>query len=1071
MPQHELPLILVTQQLGTGLALGEAILFPEMLVMHEKAERLRAMVRGLAKKLLAESAPIEVHRRMMGETAIVSRLRVELEPPKRTVGWSEAISLNLDVMRWRHGEEGWIAYVPALGISVVAGREEQLEELVPRHIRSALSRSGASERLFDLAQLARVESISIEREMITADIQTPAEMAAERSKKEGEGKPVIEEVGSVLDEERTARAFEVDAVVKRLGEAMTGPGAGSVLLVGASGVGKTAIFGELFHQRRNYRLGGSPFWATSGARLIAGMSGFGVWQERCQKLCRQAKRAGAILHLGNLVELMEVGKAGGSQFGIANFFRPFLARRDVLAVVECTPEQLPVIEKSNPHLLTAFTQVVVEEPGAEVVTKILSRVAGEGKISARGLDAIVRLHARYATYSASPGRPLRFLKNLLADGAVVDAREVTAAFSRETGLPLFLLDEAVELDLSAVRGHFAGRVIGQTGAVDLVSDLLATVKAGMNRPRRPIASLLFIGPTGVGKTEMAKALADYFFGAGVSASSGSSSPRLVRFDMSEFQTSGAVARLVGTAWETEGLLTAKIREQPFCVLLLDEFEKADASFFDLLLQVLGEGRLTDSAGRLADFSNAIVVMTSNLGAGSFGAGPFGLARGRGDAGNEAGAHFTEEVQRFLRPELFNRIDRIVPFLPLDQETIGAIARREIELISRRDGVRGREMRLEISPGAIGHLAKKGYDPLYGVRPLKRRIEQDLLAPLADGANQYSGDVALVARVEVAGEKISVVVRGVGKEERVELSTTSIGELPALASAARRRLARVARCPAAMGLANELFTLQRAAARKAARGRHVMDPLARERLKRLHGIHELQARLSSGAIGLEDAVLLHQYEAAPLDAAAVATQLGKLGEETQQLLLELYCLNQSNAHGMTLGLYGNAAAELFSLARAYFEVAGENSVSVGFYTRLGKTSLQRTTVAKEKVGDFLNSPLSGVHGIVLGIRSPFARARFETEAGLHVIEEDKGKNQRPILVDAWPRSAAEYRPPKDVEFRIALAGQRRRTYTMERQEVEDRVMNKTYRWTGKWFSGSLLEAIEENLRKRVEGMLE
>src|SRR5207342_2926265 len=195
-------------------------------------------------------------------------------------------------------------------------------------------------------------------------------------------------------------------------------------------------------------------------------------------------------------------------------------------------------------------------------------------------------------------------------------------------------------------------------AVDLVTDLLATVKAALNRPRRPIASLLFVGPTGVGKTEMAKALAGYFFGD-------TRGDRLVRFDMSEYASAAAVGRLVGTTWEAEGLLTAKVREQPFCVVLLDEFEKAHPAFFDLLLQVLGEGRLTDSAGRLADFSNAIVVMTSNLGAGSFGSGPFGLSRADSSGREHARVHFTHAVQSFLRPELFNRIDRIVPFLPLE----------------------------------------------------------------------------------------------------------------------------------------------------------------------------------------------------------------------------------------------------------------------------------------------------------------------------------------------------------------------------------------------------------------------
>src|SRR5262249_55468409 len=161
----------------------------------------------------------------------------------------------------------------------------------------------------------------------------------------------------------------------------------------------------------------------------------------------------------------------------------------------------------------------------------------------------------------------------------------------ETGLPRVLLDPDVPIDIAETKQWFAKRVIGQSEAVDLVVDLLATVKAGLTRPNRPIASLLFIGPTGVGKTEMAKALAEFLFG---------SKDRLTRFDMSEYADPLAVQRLAGTAFGAEGLLTAKVREQPFCVLLLDEFEKAHPAFFDLLLQALGEARLTGAGRRVAD---------------------------------------------------------------------------------------------------------------------------------------------------------------------------------------------------------------------------------------------------------------------------------------------------------------------------------------------------------------------------------------------------------------------------------------------------------------------------------------
>src|SRR5262249_30690931 len=196
-------------------------------------------------------------------------------------------------------------------------------------------------------------------------------------------------------------------------------------------------------------------------------------------------------------------------------------------------------------------------------------------------------------------------------------------FTRETGLPRFLLEDAVRLDLKATRDRFARRVIGQPEAVDLVVDLLATVKAGLTRPHKPIASLLFIGPTGVRKTEMAKALADFLFG---------DPGRLTRLDMSEYADPAAVQRLIGGGFGAEGVLTSRIREQPFAVVLLDEFEKAHPLLFDLLLQVLGEGRLTDAAGRLADFCNAMVILTSNLGAESFQQGAFGFpGTGEGEA--------------------------------------------------------------------------------------------------------------------------------------------------------------------------------------------------------------------------------------------------------------------------------------------------------------------------------------------------------------------------------------------------------------------------------------------------------
>ncbi len=606
-------------------------------------------------------------------------------------------------------------------------------------------------------------------------------------------------MGTVLGDVPLRPAFEVEALVEQLADLLTGRSPRSVLLVGPSGVGKTAAIGELVRRRQAHRLGSTPVWSTSGSRLIAGVSGFGMWQERCQRLCKEAARDGAILHLGNLVELMEVGRVDGSP-GIVGFLKTPLSRGDLLAIVECTLEQLAVVERQDPHLLELFQLLKVEEPDTEAGMRIYRQVAAaegcpETILAAGGLEAIDRLHRRYATFSAVPGRPVRFLRNLLQDRLAeqrIGPGEVIAAFSRETGLPLAMLDPQVPLDLSTARSWFAARLIGQDRAVDLVTDLLATVKAMLTRPRRPIASLLFIGPTGVGKTEMAKALAEYFFG---------DRNRLTRFDMSEFANTTAVERLVGGTFAAEGLLTAKVREQPFSVLLFDEFEKAHPAFFDLLLQVLGDGRLTDTAGRLGDFSNTIVIMTSNLGAESFNRGTFGLTRG--DAYPDPEPHFTAEVRSFVRPELFNRIDRIVPFLPLDADSILRIAERELTLVEQRDGFKLRGLSMAVSSAARQHLAGRGYDIRYGARPLKRVIERQLLAPLAEALNRYSTDIQLEANITTAQAELTVNVRAKidasGKTASAVASGTSAAAAADACSALRRDMQRLNGCPASSPL--------------------------------------------------------------------------------------------------------------------------------------------------------------------------------------------------------------------------------------------------------------------------------
>ncbi|HZZ81245.1 MAG TPA: AAA family ATPase, partial [Gemmataceae bacterium] len=645
MPTIDFRLAAVVQSLGDDVLLEEMLFFPEVSCLGDDPARLNRVIKNLLTRLVLQSPPLEWSRRRLPGEAEPGHIEISLKPGVRSNAWEEPVTLRLPVVRWTHpgpqrgddlaSTEMHIAFVPALGIEVCASKPETLETTLVSHVRTALMRDKTNASLECLIWLARCNEVQIVPLDCSIEIKTPKEHARELADERDRPKSVLSEVGVDLTTEPLRPAYEMDSLIQRLIETLTGNEPRSVLLVGPSGVGKTAAVHEMVRRRAVFGLGVTPFWATSGARLVAGMSGFGMWQERAANLWREASRLRAILHVGNLLELMEVGKSEHQSQGIASFLRPYLSRGDLLTIAECTPEQLPLIERQEPHLLATFAQIPVTEPPRETAKRIFSQVATAFPsiavpINGDGLDKLDQLHRRYATYSAYPGRPLRFLQNLMLDRSILlpspsgrgaggegilTAQDVTRAFSRETGLPLSLLDETVPLDLPKARTWFAERVIGQTEPLDLVVDLLATVKAGLTRPRKPIASLLFIGPTGVGKTEMAKALAEYLFG---------SRERLTRFDMSEYADPSAVNRLIGGSFLGEGHLTARIREQPFSVLLLDEIEKAHPLLFDLLLQVLGEGRLTDEAGRVADFSNAVVIMTSNLGAESFRQGAFGL---------------------------------------------------------------------------------------------------------------------------------------------------------------------------------------------------------------------------------------------------------------------------------------------------------------------------------------------------------------------------------------------------------------------------------------------------------------
>ena len=504
------------------------------------------------------------------------------------------------------------------------------------------------------------------------------------------------------------------------------------VLIGEPGVGKTAVAEGI----AAYIAGSDAPDSMAGKRLVAldlpallaGTKYRGDFEERVKAVLKDVKKAGdVILFIDEMHTMIGAGSAEGA-IDAANILKPALGRGEVQIIGATTPEEYRRHIEKDAALERRFQPVKIAEPSRSDSLKMLGAVRQSlekhhgVKISDAALTAAVDLSARYINDRFLPDKAIDLADEAAAHirvsgGGLVTAEDIAGIVSMWTGIPVANLSADETKRLCNMESILHRRVIGQNEAVTAVSRAIRRGRVGLSDPDRPIGSFLFLGPTGVGKTELCRALAEAVFGE---------SDAMIRLDMSEYMEKHAVSKLIGSppgyvGYEDGGQLTERVRRKPWSVVLFDEIEKAHEDVWGILLQIMDDGRLTDSAGRVVSFRNTIIVMTSNVGAKSISDGRprMGFTPDGGDEAQLMRTRINEELRRTFKPEFLNRIDETIVFRRLSRAEMRSIAERMLLTVAERFKALG--MTLSVPDQVVDFLAERGYDEKYGARPLRRAI--------------------------------------------------------------------------------------------------------------------------------------------------------------------------------------------------------------------------------------------------------------------------------------------------------------------------------------------------------------
>jgi ATP-dependent Clp protease ATP-binding subunit ClpC len=565
----------------------------------------------------------------------------------------------------------------------------------------------------------------------------------------------------------------------------------SVLLVGEAGAGKTAVIEQLAMRLTdgNEPLGIQQFSTTT---IMSGTLYLGEWQSKITSICKAAIDRGAVLYFTDVLNLPTAGKTKQAQTNLLDAIRP-MAANGLLLLAEATPEQLRTIERDR-ALSDLFTKLDIPPLSEAEVDGVLASATDLDEVSRQ---ALVHLTSRFLPARPQPGPALDLLEQVLhyraeklevGEPTTIDVPFVEKVFSIYSGLPLFIVSRTATAKVADIRGWFAQRLVGQAEGIEAVVEAIALFKAGLHDPNKPLGTFLFVGPTGVGKTELARQLATFLFG---------STNRMLRFDLSEFKDYHSFEMLLGNPKDASqpARLVDPVRAQPFQVILFDELEKAHANLNDMLLPLLDEGRVTPPGGKTVDFRNTIVICTSNVGAAEADSSAMGF--GGGPEPDRGGA-FRKALEAHFRPEFLNRFQHIAVFHSLTRDQIHRVFRIELGHVLEREGIARRNLVVDVTDAAIDRVIDVGYDARYGARGLKRAIQRQLVLPLATAIMERGAQPGQILKVDVDGTRLSVRMLDTDESRTTRREAAPVVALgkkldrPALVTLAHELVARVAK---------------------------------------------------------------------------------------------------------------------------------------------------------------------------------------------------------------------------------------------------------------------------------------